>query len=321
MPIRLLGFILATVLLSACAGADLPGFADSAIEATTGVNPQDRLEQRQDPNRRAAELRAQQNQIGVREEVTAADTDTRSLASLLHLYSNWSALLVAGDFRSSIGTPTDAFDNARRAMAQNLTQLGFDPANMAQLSVRPERYGDPSVHLASYEAIHSDLRSLRQDAVDGCLVYITSHGSPGAVSMGENGALTADQLNEILDNNCLTSPTIVIVSACYSGAFAAGDMAQTNRIIMTAARSDRASFGCGEGDRYPYFDACLFQSFPQSSDWIDFARNVRTCVESRERAENLSPPSSPQIFIGEEMREIAQSPFIAIGGGGSSTGL
>lgn len=321
MPFRLLGLIFAGLLLASCAGADLPGFADSAVQATTGVNPQQEMERRMDPDRRARELEAQQNEIGVRDEVTAADTDTRSLASLMRLYSNWAVLLVAGDYRTSIGTPTDAFDNARRTMAQNLQGLGFDAANMAQLSVRPGRYGDPRVHDASYETIYSDLRAQRQTAVDGCMVYITSHGTPQGVSIGETGILAPDQLNEILENNCLTSPTIVIVSACYSGTFAAGDMAQSNRIIMTAARSDRASFGCGEGDRYPYFDACLFQSFPQSSDWVDFARNVRGCVQSREEAEGLSPPSSPQVFIGEEMRDIAQSPFIGGSFSSSSSGF
>ena len=311
MFFRLTGLSLAAALLASCAGADLPGFADSAIEATTGVNPQERMERRMDPNQRARELEEERNAIGVREEVTAADTDTRSLAALLQLYSDWAVLLVAGDYRSSLGTPTDAFDNARRTMAQNLQGLGFDAANISQLSVRPERYGDPRVHTASYENIHTDLRAQRQDAVDGCLVYITSHGTPQGVSMGETGLVTPAQLNEILENNCVTSPTIVIVSACYSGSFAAGDMAQTNRIILTASRSDRASFGCGEDDRYPYFDSCLFDSFPQSSDWVDLARNVRGCVQTREQAEGLSPPSSPQVYIGEEMREIAQSPFIA----------
>ena len=321
MPFRLLGLIFAGLLLTSCAGADLPGFADSAVEATTGVNPQQEMERRMDPDRRARELEAQQNEIGVREEITAADTDTRSLASLMRLYSNWSVLLVAGDYRASTGAPTDAFDNARRAMAQNLQGLGFDAANMAQLSVRPERYGDPRVHSATYENINNDLRAQRQEAVDGCMVYITSHGTPQGVSMGETGIVAPDQLNEILENNCVTSPTIVIVSACYSGSFAAGDMAQPNRIIMTAARSDRASFGCGEGDRYPYFDNCLFQSFPQSADWIDFARNVRGCVQSREQAEGLTPPSSPQVFIGEEMRDIAESPFLAGNFGSSSSGF
>lgn len=312
MALRLIGVIFASLALAACGGADMPGFLDSTVEATTGVNPQDRLEQRMDARARARELEEAEAAARDEVEVTAADTDTRSLASLFNLYSEWATILVAADYRTNVGTTTDAFDNARRAMAQNLWQLGFSPEHTEQLSVRPERYGDPSVHNANYETIRADLRAARQDARDGCLFYVTSHGTQEGVSVGEYGLLTPGQLNELLEGACGSSPTILIVSACYSGVFASGDMLQGNRIIMTAARSDRTSFGCGEGDRFPYFDACMFESFSDASDWVDLARKTIGCVQQRETAEGLSPPSSPQVFVGEEMRDIALSPFIAV---------
>ncbi len=312
MPVRLFGLAIASALLAACSTADLPGFADAAVHATTGVNPQERLERRMNTNLRAAELEAErQAALDALEEDTIDPTeDSRSLASLLRMYADWSVMLVAADFRTAEGNPTDAFDNARGAMAQHLMPLGFQQSNMTQLSVRPERYDDADLDFASFENIHFGLQTTRQQAEDGCFVYLTSHGSPIGIAMGETGFMTPGQLNEILNTQCTGSPTILIVSACYSGAFASGDMLQPNRMIMTAARSDRTSFGCGEDDRYPYFDACLFQSFPQSADWMDFARRTLSCVETRERAENLSPPSSPQIFIGEEIRDTALTPFI-----------
>lgn len=320
MATRLLGLIFACALLGACGGADLPGFADSAVEATTGVNPQTQLEREMDPNARARELE-EQRRIEEEETQAAAAADTRSLQGLLELYADWSVLLVAADYRTTQGTPTDAFDNARRTMAGRLQNLGFDSDNIAQLSVRPARYGNPRVHEATYDNIRSDLRNARRDARDGCFVYLTSHGTPQGISLGETGLFTPGQLNEILDNQCGTDPTIVIVSACYSGVFAGGDMVQPNRLIMTAARSDRASFGCGEDDEYPYFDACLFRSFEQAADWIDFARTTLGCVEARERAEQASPPSSPQVYVGPEIRDIATSPFLSLGSGPSSSGL
>ena len=30
-------------------------------------------------------------------------------------------------------------------------------------------------------------------------------------------------------------------------------------MVLTAARPDRTSFGCGEADKYPYFDDCFLQ--------------------------------------------------------------
>ena len=53
---------------------------------------------------------------------------------------------------------------------------------------------------------------------------------------------------------CQARPTVVVISACYSGIFVDG-LAAPNRMIMTAARRDRSSFGCSEDATYPYFDA------------------------------------------------------------------
>jgi len=319
MPVRLLGLFLACLVLASCSTADLPGFADAAVHRTTGVNPQERLERQMNTNLRIAELEAEREAaLRAQEEANAEPDpleDSRSLASMLEQYSNWATVLVAGDYRSAIGTPTDGFDNARRTMAQNLTGLGFRAENMSQLSVRPDNYDDAELDHSNFDTLRFGLQSMRQQADEGCLVYITSHGSALGVTMGDTGYLTPDQLNEILDNTCLSSPTILIVSACYSGIFATGDLLQPNRMIMTAARSDRTSFGCGQDDFYPYFDGCMFDSFPQSADWIDFARRTLTCVEVREQLAGLTPPSSPQVYIGTEIRDLAITPFLSMGFG------
>jgi hypothetical protein len=69
-------------------------------------------------------------------------------------------------------------------------------------------------------------------------------------------------------------------------------------MILTAARQDRSSFGCGESDKYPYFDACILQSAPTVDDFIALGVSARACVAARERAEGLTPPSEPQMAVG-----------------------
>ena len=40
-------------------------------------------------------------------------------------------------------------------------------------------------------------------------------------------------------------------------------MARPNRIVLTAARADRPSFGCGADETYTFFDECLLHSLDQ----------------------------------------------------------
>ena len=94
---------------------------------------------------------------------------------------------------------------------------------------------------------------------------------------------------------------LVMLSACFSGVYVP-ELALPNRMVLTAARPDRTSFGCGEADKYPYFDDCMLQSLPQARDFIALAANVRTCVSARELKEGMKPPSEPQLWIGPQLR-------------------
>ena len=71
-------------------------------------------------------------------------------------------------------------------------------------------------------------------------------------------------------------------------------------MILTAARSDRASFGCGEKNKYPYFDACVLETLPQSKDFFELAVKARACVVRMETETGMAPPSEPQVSVGVE---------------------
>jgi hypothetical protein len=71
-----------------------------------------------------------------------------------------------------------------------------------------------------------------------------------------------------------------------------------NRFVLTAARPDRSSFGCGSDNKYPYFDTCFLQSMPATHDFPDLAVAVKQCVAAMEKKTGMGPPSQPQVSIG-----------------------
>ncbi|MEO8813216.1 MAG: C13 family peptidase [Caulobacteraceae bacterium] len=223
-------------------------------------------------------------------------------------FSDWAAVVVAGDDHAAhTESMTETFDNARRDVTGALARGGFAPAHIAQFSTRPERYRAAHPGNADLAPIAARLTSLARAATGGCLVYITSHGAPEGVVM--DGRLVSPRaLADAVGAACGARPTAVIVSACFSGVFVPA-LAGPNRMVFTAARSDRSSFGCGESDKYPFFDACVLASFPFARDLIDLAPRVRRCVARHEDDVGARPRSQPQLFVGAAFR--ATSPAFA----------
>ena len=70
-------------------------------------------------------------------------------------------------------------------------------------------------------------------------------------------------------------------------------------MVLTAARPDRTSFGCGESDRYTFFDTCMLEKLPTAAR-LPGARTARCRPASPSTRQDMgvSPPSEPQIWIG-----------------------
>ncbi|MBB5747482.1 C13 family peptidase [Brevundimonas variabilis] len=211
-------------------------------------------------------------------------------------FDGWAAAVIAADWRTSGGDPIQAFDNARRDLTAGFQNAGFSPAAFYDATLRPD-VADPVTGRAALEAIADITRANPR----GCLLYFTSHGSREALVFGPGGQLTPAAMATLVRSLCDARPTVVIVSACYSGIFVDG-LAGPDRMVMTAARRDRNSFGCGEGATYPYFDGCVIESLPTARDFIALAQATKACVARRETEEGLSPPSEPQVRIGANMQ-------------------
>lgn len=221
--------------------------------------------------------------------------------------AEWGVVVVGADATTSDGAPTPIFDNARRDVAQALLNVGFGRGRLAQLSVNPN--GEPGVQETTPPAFTALSQQATAQAA-GCLFYFTSHGSPQGMTFGRYARLDPQTLAGLVDGWCGQRPTVVIVSACFSGVFVPA-LAGPNRMVMTAARGDRSSFGCGGTDRYPYFDECVLTSLPRSVNLLHLADQVRACVTRREGETGSSPPSEPQVLIGDQIRPVlAGLPFV-----------
>jgi hypothetical protein len=204
----------------------------------------------------------------------------------------WQVVLAAGDDAEPV------FDNATHEMNQRLASAGIPPGNIHRLSASAPELAT-GAEPATAELLLRRIADLPARPADQCLIFLTSHGERGSgVWLARsNRALTPDELARALSRGCGAVPTVVIVSACYSGSFAAGKMARSNRIVLTAARGDRPSFGCQAHRTYNFFDECLLGVLPQAATWRSVSDGADRCVRRMEQALSVQP-SEPQAYFG-----------------------
>lgn len=93
------------------------------------------------------------------------------------------------------------------------------------------------------------------------------------------------------------TPTLVILSACYSGFFI-NALKSPNRVIFTAAAADRSSFGCTFESRNTYFvETLLGSDFSGQLMLQPWFAQTRKAIDAKEKSLGLSPPSNPQASI------------------------
>ena len=141
---------------------------------------------------------------------------------------------------------------------------------------------------------------------DVLMLYVSSHGSEKhelAVDFRplRFDTITPARLKAALDESGARWK-VVVVSACYSGGFI--DALRDERtLVITAARADRASFGCGYASDGTYLAKALFGEALAKSWSIEAAfEEARGTIEQWEREKGQTPPSEPQIFVGSEIR-------------------
>lgn len=209
----------------------------------------------------------------------------------------WKAVLVAGDDSAPV------FENAVTTLSGQFRQRGITDMRILSASPRASR----SEMRATAGNLDQALKSLNIGGSDGCLLYFTSHGSEAGLLMSQDKdneqTLSPEIMNRVLNTYCSGHPTIVVVSACHSGTFLRDGIMGDDRIVLTAARKERVSFGCDFRLRYNYFDGCLLSEIDRSTTWFNLFGRTRACIERLESGLN-EKPSEPQASFGERVKDI-----------------
>jgi hypothetical protein len=211
-------------------------------------------------------------------------------------FSDWAAIVVAGDSYAHSGKHSAVFDNGRTTIARELVSIGFAPENIRQFSDRPNHYPEGHPAQSTPRNIARGLAEAANRARGGCLAYLTSHGDEEGIGIGDY-ALSPRSFARMVDKACSGRPAVLIVSACYSGVFVPA-LKAPDRVVLTAAAADRSSFGCGETDKYTYFDTCAVEALPNAGDFETFGKQAIACVKKREQEEQVDLPSNPQLAVG-----------------------
>jgi hypothetical protein len=137
---------------------------------------------------------------------------------------------------------------------------------------------------------------------DVLILFATTHGDPvsGLAYRDGNdgvGMIAPQRLSALLDGVGINR-RMVLLSACYSGIFIPL-LTNDQTVIVTAASSQRTSFGCAPGNDWTFFgDALVNNALRKPQKFYDA---VTEAVQLISRWENVLKllPSRPQIFVGE----------------------
>lgn len=207
----------------------------------------------------------------------------------------WHVFLIAADRAEPV------FDNAVDQLAALFkSRYGIAAERFTSRATRA-----PGKHDATWQEIGRVAAARRMARGDACLFYFTSHGDQGGLYMARHRSLLPpEDLARLLDSACGTRPTVVVVSACHSGTFLRPALTKDNRVILTAARADRSSFGCSFKEQLSVYDRCFLDSWGANATWATLHGAITACVAAAERQRNFRPPSEPQAFFGRLVRSL-----------------
>lgn len=191
---------------------------------------------------------------------------------------------------------------------QRLLPQRFDAADrVLALLNHPERADE--LPLASATALERTLLGLGQRMnrdEDILFLYLTTHGSAEHELYVNQPPLPFDQLTPERLRAALDAARIrwrvLVVSACYSGGFVEA-LRDPHTLVITAARADRTSFGCGADSKVTWFGkAYLAQALNDSVDFIAAFATARAQIEAWEKEGGIEA-SDPQIDVGAKIAD------------------
>jgi hypothetical protein len=207
----------------------------------------------------------------------------------------------------AIGVAGDGTENVFRNETEyfaTLMRTRFHARGVVTLVSNPDSIGRNPQPLASYDNLYDAVTGTarRMDKrEDILLLYLTMHGThehelalyfPPYVE----DALVPGDLRFVLRKAGIRN-RVIVISACYSGGFVPG-LQGDGALVMTAARSDRPSFGCGADSTATFFGrAWMVEGLNRGTDFVQAFGHARDRIRGWEQVAGFEP-SHPQISEG-----------------------
>jgi hypothetical protein len=188
----------------------------------------------------------------------------------------------------------------------------FDAAGHTVLLVNNPATLDsaPLASLTNLETAVDDISKKMDPEQDVLLVFLTSHGTHDHVLYVNMDPLPLDQiapedLADVFDGAHIRNK-VVVISACYSGGFIDA-LKDDNSMVITAARADRASFGCGTDSDITDFGRAFFVEGLNHNDSFVGAFNVAKSLIDAWETKDGDDHSYPQISTTPAIENILRN--------------
>ena len=144
---------------------------------------------------------------------------------------------------------------------------------------------------------------------DILFLAISSHGAADASLSVSNGGLQLEQLSDedlaAALGDAGIKRRIIVISACYAGAFIQ-PLEDPNTVVIAAAAPDKTSFGCSDDRDLTYFGEAFYRdALPHAKTLQDAFEQAKAAIAARERQEHETP-SEPQAYFGAKISAVLE---------------
>lgn len=157
---------------------------------------------------------------------------------------------------------------------------------------------------ANLEVALARIAELMDEKEDVLILYTTSHGAPFGVVYNDGnegfGAISPRRLAALLRAHGIER-RLLIISACYSGVFVP-PLSGPQSAVLSAAASDRSSFGCAAENDWTFFGDALVNRALRKPQPLGAAVTEAIAEIAAWETRGKLKPSLPQQSIGVEVQ-------------------
>jgi hypothetical protein len=196
----------------------------------------------------------------------------------------------------------DVFRNEAEYLDKLMGTRFGSPGHTLVLENNPDTLATrPLASWSNLESALDGLAKVMNPKDDILLVYIATHGGSDHSLLVDMDPIPLDQLDpdglsQILARHDFRWK-VVVVNACYSGGYVP-KLRGAGSLVMSSARTDRTSFGCGSDSDITYFGhAWLADGLNATPDFVQAFDQAKVEIAGWEKRDAVTP-SEPQIDVG-----------------------